>query len=341
LKHAEQVVPGSSPANICKALVQQYPWYGAAVIWQASQEPSLSNVQKAGTFFNNPFLLHFWLSGNGSANAETLSPAQLALHEELEPADEVETATIHHAPDANIEFAIAEDVQFSPQDALEPTPTDVPAPQSSVDNPAPESETAHLPQAESVAAEIVSFQKQAPAGLEAEQLVEATGETSLAEKEVTSQMDEVEPAPFTSHLGNMLAEASRQLQQPQQAPPEKLAFEPYHTVDYFASQGIKVQNELPGGTTRFDKQLMSFTQWLRTMKRINYQTESKAEDLLVTQKANASLAEEEVITEAMAEVLEMQGRHEKAAEVYAKLILLHPEKSHYFAARISKIKEQK
>jgi hypothetical protein len=139
----------------------------------------------------------------------------------------------------------------------------------------------------------------------------------------------------------MLAEASRQLHEQQSSLQDKLAFEPYHTVDYFASQGIKVQNDLPETNTRFDKQLMSFTQWLRTMKRVNYQSETKAEDPVVTQKANASLAEEDVITEAMAEVLEKQGRLEKAVEVYAKLMLLHPEKSHYFAARLNKVKELK
>jgi hypothetical protein len=152
---------------------------------------------------------------------------------------------------------------------------------------------------------------------------------------------EAEPTPSTSQLSGMLAEASRQLHDQQPSPQDKLAFEPYHTVDYFASQGIKVQNDLPETNTRFDKQLMSFTQWLRTMKRVNYQSETKAEDPVVTQKANASLAEEDVITEAMAEVLEKQGRLEKASEVYAKLMLLHPEKSHYFAARLNKVKELK
>lgn len=46
-----------------------------------------------------------------------------------------------------------------------------------------------------------------------------------------------------------------------------LTFEPYHTVDYFASQGIKFsQEELP--KDKLGKQLKSFTQWLKTMKRL-------------------------------------------------------------------------
>ena len=50
-------------------------------------------------------------------------------------------------------------------------------------------------------------------------------------------------------------------------PAEELTFEPYHTVDYFASQGIKsVQEEKP--TDRFGQQLKSFTEWLKTLKRL-------------------------------------------------------------------------
>ena len=45
-----------------------------------------------------------------------------------------------------------------------------------------------------------------------------------------------------------------------------LTFEPYHTVDDFASQGIKMAtNEKP--KDRFEQQLKSFTQWLKTIKR--------------------------------------------------------------------------
>src|SRR5688572_10829019 len=46
---------------------------------------------------------------------------------------------------------------------------------------------------------------------------------------------------------------------------EPLAFEPYYTVDYFASQGIKnVIDEKP--KDRFSQQLRSFTEWLKTIR---------------------------------------------------------------------------
>ena len=46
-----------------------------------------------------------------------------------------------------------------------------------------------------------------------------------------------------------------------------LSFEPYHTVDYFASQGIKLSQE-DNTKDKFGKQLKSFTEWLKSMKRL-------------------------------------------------------------------------
>jgi len=46
----------------------------------------------------------------------------------------------------------------------------------------------------------------------------------------------------------------------------------------------------------------------------------------------------EVVTEAMAEVLAMQGMTEKAIQVYIKLSFLDPSKTAYFASKIEKLK---
>ena len=121
---------------------------------------------------------------------------------------------------------------------------------------------------------------------------------------------------------------------------EDLLFLPYHTVDYFAALGIKMDaSQL--GTTRFDTQLKSFTQWLKTMKRINYQTGEMNSDPLVEQQAKASVLAKEIVTEAMADVLARQGMRPQAIAVYQKLSLLHPEKSVFFAAQIEKLKAEK
>ena len=121
----------------------------------------------------------------------------------------------------------------------------------------------------------------------------------------------------------------------------ELSFQPYHTVDYFASQGIKfVAEEKP--TDRFGKQLKSFTEWLKTMKRLPQTETAKITDITsdknVEQMAEHSIDESEVVTETMAEVWIKQGNKEKAIETYNKLSLLNPDKSAYFASLAEQLK---
>jgi hypothetical protein len=118
-------------------------------------------------------------------------------------------------------------------------------------------------------------------------------------------------------------------------------FESYHTIDYFASQGIKLlQEELKD---KLGKQLKSFTDWLRSMKRVG-PVESTSLDEITNQSiqriAEHSVEEKEVLTEAMAEVWAKQGNADKAIRVYEKLSLLNPAKSPYFAGRIEQLKAQ-
>lgn len=120
-----------------------------------------------------------------------------------------------------------------------------------------------------------------------------------------------------------------------------LAFEPFHTVDYFASQGIKLSTE-DTGKDKFGKQLRSFTEWLKTMKRLppaalQSQTETPSEHK-VKDMAEDSIHQSEVYTETMAEVWTKQGNYARAAEVYHKLSLIHPSKKAYFAAKIENLK---
>ena len=122
---------------------------------------------------------------------------------------------------------------------------------------------------------------------------------------------------------------------------DTLVFEPYYTVDYFASQGIKtVVEEKP--KDRLGQQLKSFTEWLKTIRQMPPQQIASMNDAgseeKVVQLASHSLAEENVETEAMAEVWIKQGQPEKAVRIYEKLSLLNPSKSSYFALLIEKLK---
>lgn len=122
---------------------------------------------------------------------------------------------------------------------------------------------------------------------------------------------------------------------------EALLFEPMHMVDYFASQGIKLSDEVQTAD-KLGKQLKSFTEWLKTMKKVHVET-AEAEttvkaDTNVQILAENSNAEPEVLTESMAEVFARQGKTAKASEVYQKLSLLNPAKSTYFAAKLENLK---
>src|SRR5450755_1884019 len=48
---------------------------------------------------------------------------------------------------------------------------------------------------------------------------------------------------------------------------ESIVFAPYHVIDYFASQGIKLVIE-DQPADNFGKQLKSFTDWLKVMKKL-------------------------------------------------------------------------
>lgn len=130
---------------------------------------------------------------------------------------------------------------------------------------------------------------------------------------------------------------------------EPLLFEPLHTTDYFASVGIKLSEE-EKTSGNLGKQLKSFTEWLKTMKKVHAEqlakTSSPADASLsaaessIRKMAEKSNQENDVLTEAMAEVLLQQGKADKAIEILEKLSLLNPGKSVYFAAKINQIKEK-
>lgn len=168
-------------------------------------------------------------------------------------------------------------------------------------------------------------------------------EDSITESEVTTSLPVFPISEFRSTTENEHARvnngAARHTAKESEA---TLSFEPYHTVDYFASQGIKIAAEaLP--KDKLGKQLKSFTEWLKTMKRLPASEVSKTPESpvekTVESMANHSVADSDVITEAMAEVWVKQGAHEKAIETYNKLSLLVPSKKAYFAAKIENLKQ--
>ena len=116
-----------------------------------------------------------------------------------------------------------------------------------------------------------------------------------------------------------------------------------HTIDYFASQGIKIDlSSIP--QDKLTRHLLKFTDWLKQVKNAN--TNADPTDLgtsLILEKAVAETAKNsnksrEILTETMADVLVKQGQKDKAIQLYIKLSFLNPEKSSYFAAKIEQLK---
>ncbi len=119
-----------------------------------------------------------------------------------------------------------------------------------------------------------------------------------------------------------------------------LLFEPMHLVDYFASQGIKLTEELQTAD-KLGKQLKSFTEWLKTMKKVHVENTAETNtqsDEIIQKLAEKSNSEDEVLTVSMADVFAKQGKLDKARNILEKLSLLNPAKSAYFAAKIDNLK---
>jgi hypothetical protein len=144
-----------------------------------------------------------------------------------------------------------------------------------------------------------------------------------------------------SDSSTSIAQLSGQQQKTDEESP--IIFQSYHTIDYFASQGIRLQ-QADLTRDRLGQQLKSFTEWLRSMKKLpsveggSSGPEDETRQQAVIQNAATSIEEKEVVTEAMAEVWEKQGNHARAVEIYHKLSLQNPAKSAYFAGKIDQLK---
>jgi hypothetical protein len=154
--------------------------------------------------------------------------------------------------------------------------------------------------------------------------------------------DLVEPEPEAIQENVISQDEATSLKTPDSIPPSlsfDIPIEPYHTVDYFASQGIKL-NVIEEKSDLGEK-VKSFTAWLKTLKRLQ-PVESQPHTIQSESEESAEVKEpamESILTEAMADVYLKQGLKEKAIAVYQKLSLQNPANSHIFAAKISMIKE--
>jgi len=178
------------------------------------------------------------------------------------------------------------------------------------------------------------------------EVVEGVEELNLPSEDKGGEVDENEGSFYEPAIAHSNDKVDLSDTEPITPPEKEKDFEfpltPYHTVDYFASLGIKINME--SDKDELSMKVKSFTAWLKTMKRLQPGSEmvtiKDIQSILDTHNEKENQPEA-VLTEAMAEVYLKQGLREKAIEVYDKLSLQNPLNSHIFADKISQIKENK
>ncbi len=143
---------------------------------------------------------------------------------------------------------------------------------------------------------------------------------------------------IASVLSNQIADFKKPISED-----AKLEFEaePLFKVDYFASQGIKIDlTKQP--QDKLTIQLRRFTDWLKQIKGQSPNPQDLGTDpeleKAIANIAKASIAAREIVTETMADVFIKQGKVDKAIQLYIKLSFLDPNKSAYFASKIQQLK---
>ncbi len=158
----------------------------------------------------------------------------------------------------------------------------------------------------------------------------------------TSVLEEEEEKNHTNNIASVLSHQISDFKKPI-TEDTKLEFEtePLFKVDYFASQGIKIDlTKQP--QDKLTIQLRRFTDWLKQIKGQSPNPQDLGTDpeleKAIANIAKASIAAREIVTETMADVFIKQGKVDKAIQLYIKLSFLDPQKSAYFAQKIQQLK---
>jgi hypothetical protein len=319
------------PEEKLNALVREYPYFAPAHWWLARKTIGTENgdslLKKAAVFSISPTRLQAYLHEETGESVLATTMSDIGTDE----------TTIPALPPSNT-TTIAETNEETPTD--DTTVTEAPATTLPITGAETEEEiltgpeegdTAATETEEDTVTEITETrEKEIP--------TEAAGEITTAEEEAEEQ-------PTDEPLSTTAAET-------RYTP----LIQPLYTEDYFAYTGAKLPEDLDDHKKPTMAQLRSFTDWLRTLKRPAGSTDpdmdpEEAEEArlasgqsssFIRQIADASLQKnEEVLTEAMAEVRIRQGQPQKAVAIYEKLSLLNPEKSSYFARKIEELQNRK
>lgn len=368
-------------------LTAEHPYFSAAQFYllqlSSKDHPAYKKqAQKTSALFNNNYWLNFQLIDAGINNetaaaeekidvvtdhvsASTIAAPELQPSPKEEVSEEIEPlltttdfaeeeAVIESTPEEPVSMeanppAIVEPIEEQHEPLIEAPEIEITTSIDTVAEPitaAPIAETEE--NEETSTGNVIAEEAIAPAAIEEPALLDTAEE--IIEEKHESPAEEMPPmitAAITEAKEMNLAPIIPAINS--EANANDLLFEPLHTSDYFASVGIKLSED-EKTQDKLGKQLKSFTDWLKTMKRTHAEQlsqvsksanlEAAGADGSIQKLAEKSNKENDIVTEAMAEVLFQQGRQDKGIEILEKLSLLNPTKSAYFAAKINQIKEK-
>lgn len=338
-----------------ESFIQEYPSFGIGhyLLSRKLQEEGAGNfaeaTQKTSLYFSNPFWLQWLLESGEEMSYSTAHVRTAAAPPATEPTPDPESEPEPEIPAPSSIVTLAEEtlIDETPESGSVVTLAEAAA---AVDTPSAADQLLQSIEEAKGLRETLQQINLPEEPVQGEESVQ--GEEPIQDEEPPFILDETLPVEEVSAaaiapaaepgptLQTAPAAGSEPTPQAAATAEPALVFEPYHTIDYFASQGIKLNiEENPGD--QLGKQLKSFTDWLKVMRRLPQKDreiipDRVAEQTVVTIAAH-SVVGREIVTETMAEVLAKQGMPERARAVYEKLSLLNPDKRAYFATKIEQL----
>lgn len=348
-------------------LVNDYPYFSVAHFFLSKKLEEEKNrnfkeqLQKTVLYFNNPFWLHYQLTPienaikiinkNQVVEEETKPLLKRVIEEEIENFSKQSATTtlnkVEELEEKKQHTNFAPNIQIPSYERVTEIVTKIHENSNIDTQKVNEKVETEIVTKNIISPSITSFALQATEeganekNMEKDESLPQKNEIAeevIEEKNVETNT-EIAEEKIAAILKEQLAEFKKPVEQTAEL---EIETEPYHTVDYFASQGIK-PDFANNQQDKLSKQLRKFTDWLREMKN---NTVSEDDDLgtdpelenAIQGIAQTSNEAKEIVTETMAEVLEKQGKLDKAIQLYIKLSFLNPDKSTYFAAKIQKLK---
>lgn len=325
----EASLAGVNPTTI-EQIVSRYPYFGPAQFLLAKKlkdtnsYKSEEHLQKAALYFSNPYWLNYLLNEDLITEEEQTSITENKIEPPAEITEDRPESIIDHLT----EETIAAETEIEEQQAAAEITAIAETPAGAED---------------SSAKELIGSAEEDGIIISEANTITKPVEPLITEDFIEEEEEYMPPAeedasdPQRLKLSGIIEQHLADFKKPVEAGEElPIKANPYHTVDYFASQGIKAD-----GQDKLTTRVRKFTDWLKQMKAPNAQptdlgTDAETEQMIET-IAQTSNETKDIVTEAMAEVLIKQGKTEKALQLYKKLSFLNPAKSTYFAAKIDEL----